>query len=64
MRLSKVAPGWPSLPCQSPDLVGVSPTNAGSTARVIVLQFTTTGSLWGQAYNWARLIVRMPFGQG
>ena len=47
IRLSMVAPGWPSLPCQSPDLVGVSPTNTASTVRVLVPQFATAGSLWG-----------------
>ena len=47
MHLSMVAFEWPSLPCQSPGLVGVSPTNTASTARVLVSQFATTGSLWG-----------------
>ena len=64
IRLSIVAPGSPSLPCQSPDLVGVSPTNTASTACVLVLQFATIGPLWGIAYNWARPIVRVPFSQG
>ena len=45
IRLSIVAPGWPSLPCQSPDLVGVSPTNT-STACMLVPQFATVGPLW------------------
>ena len=47
MRLSMVAPGWPSLPCHSPDLLGVSPINTASTLCVLVLQFATTGTLWG-----------------
>ena len=47
IHLSIVAPGWPSLPCQSPDLVGVSPTNTASTTCVLVLQFATVGPLWG-----------------
>ena len=47
IRLSIVAPGWPSLPCQSPDLVCVSPTNTASTAYALVPQFATIDPLWG-----------------
>ena len=47
IRLSIVALGWPSLPYQSPDLVGVSPTNTASTAYVLVPQFARAGLLWG-----------------
>ena len=46
IRLSIVTSGWPSLPCQSLDLVGVSLTNTTSTACVLVPQFATTGPLW------------------
>ena len=47
IRLSIVAPGWLSLPCQSQDLVGISPTNTTSMAYALVPQFATTGPLKG-----------------
>ena len=48
IRLNIVAPGRPSLPCQSPDFVGVSPTNTTSIACALVPQVTTAGPLWGR----------------
>ena len=47
IRFNIVAPGWPSRPCQSPDFVGVSPTNTAFITCVLVPQVTTAGPLWG-----------------
>ena len=65
IHLSIVAPGWPSLSCQSLDLVGVSPTNTASTACTLVPQIATVGPLWGlrlQLGASTSSLVRVPFG--